>query len=260
MADSDLDLDNLCQFLSGSSNVDADLYKESGVLVVKNLFSQELLDRWRNTALSEIKREAFKSGFKGKDYWLTSLENFPAGGEMVAHEGILAILDQLIGPERVFVGHDSISIDYSVPGMHDDQNTYRQLFGEGYAHSVRTVRVLFNLNSPLSMPQRFGFVAGTHKRGTQKINHAYCEKNIKWVEVSHGSAIFFDPRIVHSADPLTHSKVMAVLTYDDQSENVAKVYAHTFKGRGQGVGPAATIWSEIERHGLKPDFIDGLNG
>ena len=259
-APSDLDLDNFSQFLSGHSNVDHDLYRKSGVLVVKDLFSQDQLDSWRDTALSEVKRDSYNSCFDGKDYWLTNLENFSAGAEIVSHPGVSAILNQIIGPERVFVGHDSISIDYSVPGLHDDQNTYRQLFGDEYAPNVKTVRVLFNLNSSSSMPQKFGFVAGSHKRGTQKIDHAYCEKNIKWVEVSHGSVIFFDPRVVHSADPLTHSKVMTVLTYDDQSDEVAAVYTHTFKNRGQGVGPMAKIWSEIEHHGLKPDFIEGLKG
>lgn len=257
---SDLDLNKLSQFLSGNSEVDLELFRQSGVLVVKDLFSQDQLDSWREIALSETKRDLFKSWYAGKDYWLTNLENFSAAAEIVSHPRVLAILNQIIGPERVFIGHDSISIDYSVPGLHDDQNTYRQLFGDNYSPNIKTVRVLFNLNSSSSLPQKFGFVVGSHKRGTQKIDHAYCEKNIKWVEVSHGSAIFFDPRVVHSADQLTHSKVMIVLTYDGQSDEVAAVYTHTFKNRGQGVGPMAKIWSEIEHHGLKPDFIDGLKG
>mgnify|MGYP001573765609 CR=1 FL=1 len=252
---SDLDLDNFIQFLSGNSKVDLNLYRKSGVLVVKDLFSQEQLDGWRDAALYDVKRDLFKSCFDGKDYWLTNLENFSSGAEIVASAGILAILNQLIGPKHVFCGHDSVSINYSVPGLHDDQNTYRQLFGDEYAPDVKTVRVLFNLNSSFSMPQRFGFVAGSHKRDTQKIDHKYCEKNIKWVEVSHGSAIFFDPRVVHSADPLTHSKCMVVLTYDEEKDEVAKVFKYTHENRGQGVGPKAKIWSEIEHHGLKPDFI-----
>lgn len=256
---SDLELDNLSQFLSGNSNVDIDLYRKSGVLVVRDLFTQDQLNIWRDAALHEIKRDSFKSDFDGKDYWLTNLENFSAGAEIVSHPRVLTILNQIIGPERVFVGHDSISINYSVPGLHDDQNTYRQLFGDEYAPDVKTVRVLFNLNSSSSMPQRFGYVAGSHKRGTQKIDYRYCENNIKWVEVSHGSAIFFDPRVVHSADQLTHSKCMVVLTYDEDKDEVCKVFYYTHEHRGQGLGPKAKIWNEIEKHGLKPKFIgDGL--
>ena len=259
-APSDLDLDNLGQFLSGNSKVDLELYRESGILVVKDLFSQDQLDSWRDTALSEVKRDSYNSCFDGKDYWLTSLEKFSAGAEIVSHPRILEILNQIIGPKRIFFGHDSISVDYSVPGLHDDQKTYRQLFGDEYAPNIKTVRVLFNLNSSSSMPQRFGFVAGSHKRSTQKIDHAYCEKNIKWVEVSHGSAIFFDPRVVHSADPLTHSKVMIVLTYDQDTKEAARVFTHTYKNRGQGVGPKSKIWSEIKQYGLKPKFIDRIKG
>lgn len=255
---SDLDLDNFSQFLSGNSKVDLQLFRKSGVLVVKDLFSQDHLDNWRDIALSEVKRDSFKSCIDGKDYWLTNLENFSVGSEIVAHPRVLEILNQIIGPEPVFVGHDSISIDYSVSGLHDDQNTYRELFGNEYAPDVKTVRVLFYLNSSSSIPQRFGFVAGSHKRGKQKIDHAYCERNIKWVEVSHGSVIFFDPRVIHSADSLTHSKFMVVLTYDEESEEVGKVFKYTYETRGQGVGPKANIWSEIKRHGLKPDFIEDL--
>ena len=252
---SDLDLNTLCQFLSGDLKVDLELYEESGVLIVKDLFSQSELDRWRDVALAELKNDVFKAEFEGKDYWLTNLNNYSAAGEIVSYQRILAILDQIIGSNRVFVGHDSISIDYSVPGLHDDQNTYRQLFGDQWCPELKTVRVLFNLNSASSMPQRLGFVAGSHKRGSQKIDYMKCEKNIKWVEVSHGSAVFFDPRLIHSADPLTHSKCMIVLTYDEENDQVRKVFQYTHDVRGQGVGPKARIWDELEQNSLKPKFI-----
>ena len=101
----------------------------------------------------------------------------------------------------------------------------------------------------------FGFVKGSHLRNSHKIDHAYCESNIKWVEVSHGSAVFFDPRIVHSADALTHSKVMVVLTYDLESKQVEQVYDYTFEDRGQGVGPNSLLWKKLQKHNLTPKFI-----
>ena len=181
--------------------------------------------------------------------------NFSVADEIISSSNIDLILKQLIGKSRVFVGHDSITINYSVPGLHDDQSTYRHIYGDGEIDKINSVRVLFNLNSSNSMPQRFGFVKGSHLRNSHKIDHAYCESNIKWVEVSHGSAVFFDPRIVHSADALTHSKVMVVLTYDLESKQVEQVYDYTFEDRGQGVGPNSLLWKKLQKHNLTPKFI-----
>ena len=38
-----IDLDNLCQFIDADQSVDIDLYKEAGILVVRNIFKQSKL-------------------------------------------------------------------------------------------------------------------------------------------------------------------------------------------------------------------------
>ena len=172
----DHDLNNTCQFLLHPTNIDLDLYKKSGILVARNLLNIEEINHWRNAIEKEICKEEYKFIHNKKNYWLTNLSKLSVGTEIISNEAILKILNKIIGENRVFVGHDSVSVDYSVPGLHDDQNSHRQLFGEKVYENFSTTRVLFNLNSLNSMPQRFGFVPGSHLRNTKKIDYNFAKK------------------------------------------------------------------------------------
>ncbi len=250
----DLDLDNYCQFLYSQAEIDLALYKRTGVLVVKNLFTEKEITRWRNKALNEVKTTDYKKLHGQKEYWLTNLGNLSCSHEIITHKNLLGILDQLIGPKRVFVGHDSVSINYSIPGLHDDNKSYLEIHGTLDIEEINTVRVLFNANASSSFPQKFGFISGSHKRRSE-IDKSSIEKDIKWVEVSHGTAIFFDPRIIHSAEILSHEKFMFVLTYDKEDQKVEEIFWHTLENRNQGVGLSARFWAKLSRERLVPNFI-----
>ena len=258
--DKNHDLNEICQFLLPSTNIDHDLYKKSGLLVARNILDIKEIDLWRTNIENEICKKDYKFLHNKKNYWLTNLSNLSVGTDIISNKAILNILDELIGTERVFVGHDSVSVDYSVPGLHDDQNSHRQLFGEEVYEDFSTTRVLFNLNSLNSIPQRFGFVPGSHLRATKKIDYDFAKRNIEWVDVSHGSVVFFDPRVIHSAVAGSQKKYMVVLTYDNENKYVKDIYDYTFRERGQGTGPKEELfWKKLDEKSLKPKFIDSFN-
>ena len=119
-------LEKICQFMNGS-NFDQKLYEDSGIVVVKNLLEQHQIDKWRKVIIDEIKAPKFIKEHKKKKYWIGNMSNISSGIEIVSSNEILSLVNQIIGEERIFVGHDSVSINYSVPGLHDDQNTHREL-------------------------------------------------------------------------------------------------------------------------------------
>ena len=100
-----------------------------------------------------------------------------------------------------------------MPGLHDDQNTHRELFGDSVYENFKTTRVLFHLNSfHLCLRDLVLYLALIKEWMVRSI--ILKQKNIEWIEVSHGTVIFFDPRLVHSASEINQDKYMIVLTYD----------------------------------------------
>lgn len=248
-------LDTQCQFSQIGKDVNREIFKKSGIFIFKNAFTQIELDRYRRIIDKEIRNNRFEKNIDGQKYFMGNIGDISCGADIVSNDNLNLVLDVLIGGNQVFIGHDSVSINYSVPGLHDDQKSFRQLFGDEGSTDISTVRVLFNLNCDMSMPQRFGFVPGTHLRQGSAIDRSYCEANLKWIEVSHGTVIFFDPRLIHTADLFTHEKHMVVLTFDDDNNDIEQLFYHTNEKRGQGVSASSEIWQKLKGSSLTPSFL-----
>ncbi len=253
----DVDLNNICEFITFGETPSLEVFKSQGILVVNGLFSRDKLDHWTSVIDTDLQSSKFKKNLNSKDYWMSSISDIKNLYGMVADPSVLSIVESLIGKERVFVGHDSVTINYSVPGHHDDQNSHRAMFPDGgYSDDFSTIRTLCYLGGRCSAPQRFGFVPGSHLRESYDIDYSFAKKNTVWVEVSHGSMVFFDPRLIHTASPLNHKKRMVVGTYDLENDYTKSIFEYTASNRGQGAQRTdSEFWDYLSEFSLKPNFI-----
>jgi len=254
----DIDLGNVCEFLNFGDSIDIDVYKESGIVVVHNVFSQTEIDFYIKSLDEELLKDKYQDIYGEDKYWLSNIANIEKLHSILYHEKLLSVIESLVGQDRKFVGHDSISFNYSVPGHHDDQNTHNKfLKGESYPEDFSTCRVLFYLSPKTSLPQRFGFVPGSHLRDKPEIDYNHSKANTCWVDVSHGSVIFFDPRLVHTSSALSHTKRMIVSTYDNETSYTKDIFFLTSDSRKQGTtSKESDFWKKMEKYNLKPSFIE----
>lgn len=252
-----IDLDSVCEFIDASENPDVSTFKSQGIVVVRNLMSSEKIAKWSSIIEKELRVDAYSKKLGKQEYWMASIGDIPDLVETTCDPGVLAKVEALIGKDRKFVGHDSVTINYSVPGHHDDQNSHKDLYSiDDYPDNFSTIRTLFYLSDRCSAPQRFGFVPGSHRRNSLDIDYSYAKDNTVWIEVSHGTMIFFDPRLVHTASPLNHTKRMIVGTYDLENDYTQKIFQYTAVNRGQGTqADNEEFWSELSNYNLKPGFV-----
>ncbi len=257
-ADYDINLDKTCEFITAGEQPDIEVFRSYGIVVVNGLISAGTLNEWSDTIEKFVKINKYKKNIAREDYWMASISDIPELYNVVYNDNVIGIVEALIGKERKFVGHDSVTINYSVPGHHDDQNTHKDKYTfEEYPDNFSTIRTLCYVGGKHSAPQRFGFVPASHQRKGFGIDYNFSKKNTVWVEVSHGTMIFFDPRLVHTASPLTHTKKMIVGTYDLESEYTKNIFFHTAINRKQGARPEnKDFWAELEKYDLKPSFLN----
>ena len=258
LPDYDVDLLNLCQNVNFGESICMSSFKESGIVVVKGVFTQEEQDYFIKLIDNNLIRSEFSDSYKGQPYHLSSISKIKDFSRFLTNKKLLSVVSSLIEGDARFVGHDSITRNYSVPGLHDDQNTHKQFFkNEPYPENFSTVRVLTYLSRKNSAPHRFGFVSGSHIRDGFDIDYNYSKRNTTYVEVSHGTVIFFDPRLVHTSSTSNHEKNMVVATFDRDDEYSERVFKFTSVERGQGSSESdADFWNELEKHELKPSYIN----
>ena len=256
-----IDLESVCEFICKNQSPNIDLFKAHGIVAVKNLFSTERLSEWANILDAKLKNEEYTKKYQGTTYWMSSIADIEELHETVFDPNMLKTIESLIGKSRRFVGHDSVTLNYSVPGHHDDQNSHRELFAtKDYPENFSTIRTLFYLGHSTSAPQRFGFIPGSHLRSGLEIDYEFAKQNTVWLEVSHGTVIFFDPRLIHTASPLTHTKRMIVGTYDIENEYTRKIFDYTAKDRQQGAQITNTeFWAKLSEYQLTPGFLSDEN-
>ena len=248
-------IDSSIQTVSNTKNIDKTQYEQNGILRFRSIFDQANINEWRDRLNDELKTDEFLIKNKTGKYWISSVDKISFGEDIVSNTKLLNVLKILLGDTPKFIGHDSFSINFSSPGIHDDQNSYRELYSESELDDVSEVRVLFNLNKESTEPQRFGFISTSHLRKNHNFSLKKAKSNLIWIEVSYGDVIFFNPRILHSADRLRGEKHMCVLTYDKQNSRLEKVYNHTSLIRNQGTKPNSLLWKKLSNYNLTPDFL-----
>lgn len=247
--------DDSVQTVADINKINLEQFHKNGILRFRSIFDQTNLDNWRVKLISEIKNKQYSRIDNLGEYWISSVDKTSFGLEIVTNKRLLDILKVLLGQNPKFIGHDSFSINFSSPGIHDDQNSYRELFPDNEIGDVSEVRVLFNLNDSSTEPQRFGFIPKSHTRNSHTFDLKEAKSNLIWIEVSYGDVIFFNPRVLHSADSLRGEKHMCVLTYDKPNSRLEKVYNHTSLIRNQGTKPNSLLWKKLSKHNLTPDFL-----
>lgn len=254
----DVNLNDVAQFVSVGDDIDLNKFSKAGIVIVKGVLSQREQDYFIRAIKDNLLNDNFKHTYKESDYYLSTISDIKEFVDFVVHPNVNAVVNKLIGANKVFVGHDSVSHNYSVTGLHDDQNTHRKFLAtEEYPQDFKTVRVLTYLSSANSAPQRFGFVPGSHLRRSYNVDSSYSKRNTLYIEASHGTTIFFDPRLVHTSSPLTHEKNMVVATYDIDNEYTKKVFELTSQNRNQGTKKDSKVfWNILDKHNLKPSFIN----
>jgi hypothetical protein len=240
--------------ISEGESIDSNLYNDRGLLRLKNLFTQEQIDQWREEIRTNLICPSNKCSYSTNNthYYNAPVDVLPSASDIIANKKLVARIEELLGEGRRFIGHDSVSYNFSQPGIHDDQNSYRNVYGYDYHDEVSEIRVLFNLNSWKTPAQLFGYVPGSHLRITDKFDVHAAKRQIKWIEVSFGDVILFNPRLLHSADKLTNEKYMVVLTYDRESEKLKPVYDDLVAKRGQGTRPRSPLWNKLVQFNLTP--------
>jgi hypothetical protein len=238
-------------------SIETNLYNDMGLLRLKNLFTQEQIDCWREEIRANLLSSSNKYSYSTNEthYYNAPVDVLPSALDIIANNKLVARVEELLGEERRFIGHDSVSYNFSQPGIHDDQNSYRNVYGYDYQGNVSEIRVLFNLNSWKTPAQLFGYVPGSHLRKMDKFDVHLAKRHIKWIEVSFGDVILFNPRLLHSADKLTNDKYMIVLTYDRESEKLKPIYDDLVTKRGQGTRPLSPLWNKLVQFNLSPSHL-----
>ena len=243
--------------ISEHESIDVNLYNDLGLLRIKNLFTQEQIDCWREEIRANLISSSNKNSYLSNNshYYNAPMDVLPSALDIIANEKLVSRIEEILGRERRFIGHDSVTYNFSQPGIHDDQNSYRNVYGFDFQGEVSEIRVLFNLNSWKTPAQLFGYVPGSHLRKTDKFDVKLAKRRVKWIEVSFGDVILFNPRLLHTADKLTNEKYMIVLTYDRESEKLKLVYDDLVAKRGQGTRPQSMLWKNLVPFNLCPSHL-----
>lgn len=228
-------------------------FESNGYVVIRGALDPSYLVSL-GTAIDEAcLKPSFARRHMSQLYYMSNVEALPSTIRLVDCYEIISGVQSILGCEAKFIGHDSLSVGYSVPGLHDDCNSLRELGFELQPCDNPTVRCLFYV-IPDDRVQCFGVVPNSHCR-TPNSDVREFEHELRWLPLFSGDMILFHPRLLHSASPVREDKRMVVLTYGLETSWSEMEFRHGSEKRKQGVDRSSGLWSRIDEN-LKPSFIN----
>ncbi|MGH3516284.1 MAG: hypothetical protein ACRDQ7_02465 [Haloechinothrix sp.] len=146
---------------------------------------------------------------------------------LLTHPGITkAVAAVLQDAPKCLPGIDTIGMHIAETDPHRDASPEElpALGDKPYDTDYPVVRVILYPTSPGA---RFGLLPGSHRQpGSCADLTANNPDAWRWVTISGGDALLFDPRLVHAGAALSNPKPMIILTYGIDGPHALQTYFH----------------------------------